>query len=482
MRTPSRFFRSFPGFVLTLALLPSLALAGNPDDATDVERGDGPLIFQGQPAEHCAWPNTVAVQNGGSLCTGTLVSPDVVLYAAHCGASNTQIRFGESTGGGASKTVTPEFCQTFPGYLGVNDQGHDWAFCKLSQPITDLPVTPILYGCEGDLLQNGGDVYIVGFGQTHVGGAGTKYWAQTSFIDINVGNGTVSLGGNGMPSVCPGDSGGPAFIRHPQQNTWHHVGIASTVAGGCGGFGTHALSAAAVSWVEEQAGADVTPCFDQNGTWNPGPFCGDFYTGEPGVGYGTFSGTWCEGTPRLPFSATCGDGFGGDDDVPPTVSISAPADGTSYEGNSAEVSIDISAADDSGFIKEVGIIIDGDEQPVYLNSEPYQFSDVVFPEGQYVIEAVARDFAGNETISDPIGIGIGVEPPDPTTGDEDGEDEGITDGTGTGPGGRDEGAGDGCNCSAAGSRGPAPIGLMLLAGLGLAGLRRRRRETGSTHA
>lgn len=475
MRTSIRFLRSFPGFLLTLALVPAVASAGNPDEVTDVERGDGPAIFQGQPADHCAWPNTVAVQNGGSLCTGTLITPEVVLYAAHCGASNTQIRFGESTGGGA-KTVTPEFCQTNPGYGGVNDQGHDWAYCKLSQPITDLPVTPILFGCEGELLQNGGSVYIVGFGQTHIGGAGTKYWAETSFIDINVAGGTVSLGGNGQPSVCPGDSGGPAFIRHPQQGTWHHVGIASTVAGGCGGFGTHALSAAAVNWVEEGTGTDVTPCFDPNGTWNPGPFCGDFYMGEPGVGYGTFSGEWCEGTPRLPFSATCGDGFGGDDDVPPTVSISSPADGTAYDGTSAEVTITIDAADDSGFIKEVGIIIDGDEQPAYDTMAPYEFGGVVFPEGQYVLEAVARDFAGNETISDPIGIGIGVDPPDPTTGDE-GADEGISDGTGSGPGGRDDDGGEGCSCSTTPSQGAAPLGLMMLAGLGLAGVRRRRRAT-----
>src|SRR5688572_9042182 len=68
-------------------------------------------IYGGAPVGACGWPTTVSL--GGS-CTGTLVHPQVVLYAAHCGDDYSSIRFGEKVSGGGGRNVATSFCEVYP--------------------------------------------------------------------------------------------------------------------------------------------------------------------------------------------------------------------------------------------------------------------------------------------------------------------------------------------------------------------------------
>jgi uncharacterized membrane protein YgcG len=456
--------------VLLVALGVPLSASADDPPPDVVTPPDASGIIGGEDAVACSWPTTVAVQGGSSLCTGTLVHPQVAVYAAHCGDQADKIRFGERVSP-PSKTQSVDFCMTNPGYAGTSDQAHDWAFCKLTAPV-DMAVTRVIFGCETSALQAGAQVAIVGFGSntTNDTGAGTKRWAMTNINQV--GGGTLSIGGQGT-GVCPGDSGGPAFIEYPD-GTWHAIGIASTVSGGCGGVGTHSRMDGAVQWIEENSGVDITPCHDVDGTWNPTPQCQGFQAGDAGQGYGAWA-YWCDETPVGESSDTCGDPFDAiPDEDPPTVTITSPTNGTVYDTAPTTIDIGIDADDGSGWgVKEIALQINGELQPIIDEAAPWEFSGVTFPEGQWTLVAVAIDWADNEGRSEPIGIGVGQEAPDP---EDPGADGGTSGDDGSGGGGGDDGsdgggyppggpgAGDsddrkGCGCATGGG---APFSAVLL--------------------
>jgi hypothetical protein len=436
---------------------------------------DEPRISDGIPVETCGWPTAVAVQGGG-LCTGTLVAPNLVVYAAHCGGGQKTLRFAENTFSGES--VVSTFCMTNPAY---SYQGNDWAFCVLPENV-DLPVTPVVYGCETSIIVPGAQIAIVGFGgNTDQGGAGTKRWGMTTLLGVNVGQNITQIGGNGEPSICPGDSGGPTMIQYPD-GTWHAFGIASTYNGTCGSGGIHSYLPGAVSWVEENSGVDITPCHDVDGTWNPTPRCQQFHSGGA-EGTGTWS-DWCAGTPAGGSSATCGPAFDAEPDPnAPSVAITSPMWGDEFDPGEV-LMIAVTAMDQGWGVKQVAMKIQGELQAVVDEEPPYEFGNVAFPAGTWELVAVAEDWAGNIGESEPVKIGVGgpvME--DPGEGDETGGDGTGTGDTGDvgetgvdadgdggtsdeGPG-MDEGGG-GCGCAAA-PRGIAGLGLLPVLSL----LRRR---------
>jgi MYXO-CTERM domain-containing protein len=434
-----------------------------------------PQVAGGQEVEECGWPDTVAVTGGGGLCTGSLVHPRVVVYAAHCGDGNKTIRFAEdSTSGGISRPTS--FCRANPEYDGVSEQSQDWAFCVLDEPVTELPYTPPAYGCETDVIAQGQQVVIAGFGDSSsTGGAGTKRWATTEIVST-LGS-TANIGGDGV-STCQGDSGGSAFVQFPDGG-WRALSMTSTGIG-CGKAGVHALMHPAVPWIENESGIDITPCHDQDGTWNPTANCGSFFAGNE-VGHGTWD-DWCTGTPVGGIVDTCGAAYDASAEAdPPAVTITAPADGEMFDSG-ALVSVAIDAVDDAAGVNEVWIEIEGMEQAVRDGVSPYAFEDIEFPDGVFTIVAHAVDWSGKQGTSAPVTIGVNAEVPDdtgpaessgsdtevpttsatttdPTDPDDDDGDGTSTDATARGDGG----GGDGCNCRSGGG-GPVWIaGLLVLA-------------------
>lgn len=464
----------------------STALAGQPTglDAPD----QTPLIANGSPVPTCGWPTAVAVEGGGGLCTGTLVHPQVVVYAAHCGAGNKTIRFGETAFGGG-RSVGTALCETYPEYAGVEDQAHDWAYCRLDEPVTDIPVTPILHGaCESTILQVNQEVAVTGFGDTLQGSAGSKNWGMTFLAAVNKPGNITVVGTSGTASVCPGDSGGPALVRFPD-GSWHAFGIASTVSGGCGGVGTHSLITGAVPWLEEQTQIDLTPCHTRDGEWAPGPECGGFNSLEAGQGGGSWN-DWCAGVvPVSGKSNVCGpawDEF--DAALPPAVAITSPTWGTMYDpGATVDILVDALKDPAGPAIKEIRLRINGAEVATD-GLDPYAFIGAQFVnEGVYELVAVGEDWMGNIVESEPVAIGVGnvtVPPmpePDPTGGGEGESDgDGGTDGGGSADSasggdevGLDDGGSAGSGCSTTTLDQRSGLAGLLLAGLAL--VRRRRR-------
>jgi len=475
---------------LTLTVLCIATFASNASAAPAPRESIEPVepqVFGGAPAEVCQWPTTVAVTGGGGLCTGALVHPRVITYAAHCGDGDKQIRFGESST--TAITRQTERCVTNPDYLGTTNQAQDWAFCILEEPMLDIPFTPPAYGCETDLIQEGQEVFLVGYGDSNIGGAGTKRWGASVIVSTFGSTAQIGAQGTGV-TTCEGDSGGTAYLPM-DDGSFRAISMVSTGLIGCNDTtGTHALMHPAIPWIEETSQIDITPCHDADGTWNPNPNCTGFFAGGS-----TPSGVWedmCAGTPSTGPSETCGDAFDTiTDEEPPEVTVASPTQGTELESG-ALVTIEVNAVDSGYGVEEVWIEIDGMEQAVRETYPPFFFPDVPFPDGVYTIVAHAVDWAGNEGVSPAVTIGINAEVPDEPSGSTGtGTDDSSGDGTGgegpttgdpestgasTDPGpttGVQETDGDGdpgCGCSTPTTGGWS--GALLL--LGLFGLRRRR--------
>lgn len=412
-------------FVLVLALGLSHArpaLAGGPDtvDASTPT----PLIAHGEPAVMCAWPTTVSVSGGGQ-CSGTLIHPRVVVYAAHCGGTSKTIHFGEDALAPA-RSVTTTDCQAYADYAGADDQAHDWAYCVLDEAITDLPITPPLFGCETEQLEVGREVALVGFGADVDGDSGIKRWAATSLAAVTPGNNTTTVGNpnlDGVPSICSGDSGGPAFVQL-DDGSWRTFGIASTVTGDCGGYGSHSMLAGAVPWIEWHSGIDITPCHASDGSWAPGSACTNAYAHPAGLGSGGWP-TWCSGTQASDRSRTCGpawDEF--DAKLPPSVAIESPSSGASFLAN-LHVPIIVAAIKQPDGYAVARVHLQVDDVIVATDEvDPWVFDVTsVSGVGVYELVAIAEDWAGNQVASAPVEIGFGVEVPDPDAGTSTDESE-----------------------------------------------------------
>lgn len=395
--------------------------------AAQLQAVDDPqALVGGTEAGVCAWPTAVSV--GG--CSGTLIHPEVVIYAAHCGAGATQVAFGETSTG--ARVVATSSCATHPAF--VEPGGDDFAYCVLAEPVTDLAIAPVLMGCELQMLAPDVMLTTLGFGGAPDGPAGIKRWVEMPIAQVFLDTAILHAGGDGV-SLCGGDSGGGSFVQL-FDGSWRLAGVSSAT------IGTPCTDAQAllampfngVEWIEASSGIDVTPCHDADGTWNPGTGCQGFAQ-DPATGVGAWPS--CGTGPVSGYGSSCGAPSGGPDDVTaPLVEIVMPIDGATFplDGDAASVVVTIDASDEGWGLSHTLLRIDGVDVPGSIDDVmPFEIPTLDVPEGAYELVAVAVDWAGNEGLSATHAIVVG-DPPMSTTGD---------DGTGSGDAGGTSATSDG---------------------------------------
>lgn len=223
-------------------------------------------IVGGRSTEPGEFDNVVAIYDGMSLCTGTVVDAGLVLTAAHClanagSASQLQILYGDQTD--ANPPLVASDFGAHPEFDPNADYDiFDYGWVRVDGlPVVDRIMLPITEQDEWDeAIGKGGAVTVVGYGEDPDApglqhGIGEKREVQT-VIHRQTPRGFEFYAGGMNKDSCNGDSGGPAFAKLVS-GTWRLAGVTSRGSSPCGQGGYYGVPYPALGWLRDETGVDL---------------------------------------------------------------------------------------------------------------------------------------------------------------------------------------------------------------------------------
>ncbi|TNF33379.1 MAG: trypsin-like serine protease [Deltaproteobacteria bacterium] len=258
-------------------------------------------------------------------CSGTLVTPDVVVTAAHCLTSQrgkklvttapeqVAIYFGDGTytdSNGAAYAAVETL--VYPGY-DANALVNDIALIRISPPMTAIAPVPVLPHALGFSSANVGETLnFAGFGEDENGAYNTKLQADGVLAGLgcavsgcwNAGVAASQFSYTQYDSgPCFGDSGGPAFVN--RGGTWYLAGVTSYGDNTCTQYGVSTRVDAYEGWIADFA-APAPTCVSDG-------FCDASCADDPDCAAPTcvadgFCDASCAADPDCGAAEGCGDG------------------------------------------------------------------------------------------------------------------------------------------------------------------------------
>ena len=300
-------------------------------------------IYGGSPPDQ-AWHGAVVslhqLAKGGNsvyaspFCSGTLITPTVLVTAGHCldVAKNTSKGFQTMDPGKLAIYVgdTPLDDITSHLYLVSETLIHpdynpkalvnDIALVRLSrdivEPVTPVPSLPAELGFTD--LDIGAMLDFAGFGRTETGSIGVKLHVEVPLGGLGCSVAGCPDGGVAATQIsylqpeagpCSGDSGGPAFID--RGGVTYLAGVTSYGDSYCTIYGVSTRTDAFDSWIDAFANP-VTPDCSSDGWCNPE--CAEGADPDCATGPDCSADGWCNpecadsDDPDCGVSLTCGDG------------------------------------------------------------------------------------------------------------------------------------------------------------------------------
>jgi secreted trypsin-like serine protease len=192
-------------------------------------------------------------EEGQALCTGSILSENIVLTAAHCVEGNPQqmslIFANNIKKANSSQVRSVDTFEQNPYWQ--NPSASKKGDLALLHFTGGLPrgYQPVQLVDRATSLQEGDSVYFLGYGvtngNTHAG-SGVLRTTETTVLGEQSPTQIVTDGTK--TSVCFGDSGGPAFIE--QDGQWLQWGVASSVSSqSCNEVSIHTSVMSYESWI-----------------------------------------------------------------------------------------------------------------------------------------------------------------------------------------------------------------------------------------
>jgi MYXO-CTERM domain-containing protein len=221
-------------------------------------------VVGGTTVKPGVWPDAVAVLSQTAACTGTLITPDVVLTAGHCIETEPVVVVVDTVDYGkpGGEPIKVKWSVAYPDWQSTYDVG----VVVLEHPAATEPRVVAAACSAREGLVAGALVQLVGFGLTTRSGTGNNtrlHEAPIAVLDATCAadpacaakiapGGEFTARGDGA-DACFGDSGGPVYLHTAKGAALIGVVSRASAAAGppCGDGGVYVRADKVISWIQE---------------------------------------------------------------------------------------------------------------------------------------------------------------------------------------------------------------------------------------